>query len=372
MIKIKTFSIRQAIERVCFYITVFGVIFLIILFSLLISYFIKEEFEKNNSQNDVSFSKRFSKTMIVNSVLDNELLLFSLRNNNLKSVLDNSSEIIQASSFKSSDVTEKTNENSLVVDIKKIPENNYMLPNKFDSEVFEDGKVRIGKTKITNYSKLKLNIDELSKPAQLKLDYNTDFLIFHTHATESYLTNSTAASNYRSLDEKFNMLEIGRVLSEELAIRGFGTLQDRTLHDYPSYNGAYKNSLETVNKYLKLKNYEFILDVHRDAVSSDLTYGPICNINGERAAKLMFVIGTNASGLKHDNWFENLRMAITIQNRAEEMYPGLFRDINLSSSRYNAHVGTGAFIIEVGTTGNSLDEARIAMKYLANVMESFK
>ncbi|MBQ8299602.1 MAG: stage II sporulation protein P [Clostridia bacterium] len=44
----------------------------------------------------------------------------------------------------------------------------------------------------------------------------------------------------------------------------------------------------------------------------------------------------------------------------------------MSRSRYNQHVSNGAFIIEVGTTGNTLGEAKTSMKYLANVMESFK
>jgi stage II sporulation protein P len=61
-----------------------------------------------------------------------------------------------------------------------------------------------------------------------------------------------------------------------------------------------------------------------------------------------------------------------LQNRANEMYPGLFRDINLSSSRYNQHVSNGAFIIEVGTTGNTFEEARNSMKCFSNVIESFK
>ena len=61
-----------------------------------------------------------------------------------------------------------------------------------------------------------------------------------------------------------------------------------------------------------------------------------------------------------------------IQNRANEMYPGMFRDINLSSSRYNQHVSNGAFILEVGTTGNTIEEAKNSMKYFSNVIESFK
>ncbi len=51
---------------------------------------------------------------------------------------------------------------------------------------------------------------------------------------------------------------------------------------------------------------------------------------------------------------------------------GLFRELNLSSSRYNQHVSNGAMIIEVGATGNSLEEAKNAMKYLAEVINSFK
>ena len=72
---------------------------------------------------------------------------------------------------------------------------------------------------------------------------------------------------------------------------------------------------------MKSKEFEFVLDIHRDAISSDLTYGPVCEIGEEKAAELMFVIGTDAAGLEHDNWMKNLRLAIMIQNRANEMYP---------------------------------------------------
>ena len=89
-------------------------------------------------------------------------------------------------------------------------------------------------------------------------------------------------------------------------------------------------------------------------------------------AQLMFVVGTDGGGLEHPNWKQNLKVAVKIQEKANEMYPGLFRDMNLSKSRYNQHVSNGAFIIEVGTTGNTLEEAKNSMKYLANVIESFK
>ena len=83
----------------------------------------------------------------------------------------------------------------------------------------------------------------------------------------------------------------------------------------------------------------------------------------------MFVIGTNAGGLWHPNWNQNLKFAVKVQEKAEEMYPGLFKPIMLTKSRYNQHTGKYANIIEVGATGNTLDQCLNSMKYLAKVMD---
>ena len=46
---------------------------------------------------------------------------------------------------------------------------------------------------------------------------------------------------------------------------------------------------------------------------------------------------------------------------------GLFRPIILRKSRYNQHITSATTIIEVGATGNTLDQCVNSMKYLANV-----
>ena len=48
---------------------------------------------------------------------------------------------------------------------------------------------------------------------------------------------------------------------------------------------------------------------------------------------------------------------------------GLFRPIILRNSRYNQHLTEGSTIIEVGATGNTLDECLNSMKYLAKVID---
>ena len=83
----------------------------------------------------------------------------------------------------------------------------------------------------------------------------------------------------------------------------------------------------------------------------------------------MFVIGTDGGGSEHPNWVQNLKIAIKIQEKANEMYPGLFRPIIVRNSRYNQHVSKGACIIEVGATANTLSESLLSMQCLANVLE---
>ena len=79
--------------------------------------------------------------------------------------------------------------------------------------------------------------------------------------------------------------------------------------------------------------------------------------------------GTNAGGLWHPNWNQNLKFAIKVQEKAEELYPGLFKPIMLTTSRYNQHTGKYANIIEVGATGNTLEQCLTSMKYLAKIMD---
>ena len=47
---------------------------------------------------------------------------------------------------------------------------------------------------------------------------------------------------------------------------------------------------------------------------------------------------------------------------------GLFRPIIVRNSRYNQHLTKGAVIIEVGATGNTMEQCLVSMKYLSKVI----
>ena len=211
----------------------------------------------------------------------------------------------------------------------------------------------------------------------LKPDYNIknkkDIIIYHTHTCESYTKTKKntykASGNYRTTDMNYSVVRVGKELEKELEKFKFNIVRNETKHDYPAYSGSYSRSLKTVEKLLNNKEAEIVFDIHRDAIGSNSNYAPTVEINGEKVAQLMFVIGTNDGGGKHPNWKKNLKFAVKIQEKANEMYPGLFRSINLRTSTFNQKVANGASIIEVGATGNTLEEACASMKYLARVLD---
>lgn len=177
---------------------------------------------------------------------------------------------------------------------------------------------------------------------------------------------------YRTTDLNYSVARVGDEFENYLTRLGFNINHDKTYHDYPAYTGSYTRSLSTVQGVLKNFDSDIIIDLHRDAIGSNEAYAPTVKIGEDYCAQVMFVIGTNGGGLTHPNWNTNLKFAIKIQEKANEMYPGLFKPIILRNSRYNQHLGKAACIIEVGATGNTLDQALNSMKYLANVFNEIR
>lgn len=224
--------------------------------------------------------------------------------------------------------------------------------------------------KIKNESKYKLTEEDLKPDIDFK--NKEDIVIYHTHTCESYTKTEKytykSSGNFRTIDLNYSVARVGEELKKYLDKYDFNVIHNKTYHDYPKYNGSYTRSLETIEKILKTSKASLVIDLHRDALGSNSKYAPAVKINGEEAAQLMFVIGTDGGGLKHDKWKKNLKLAIKIQEKANEMYPGLFKPIIVRNSRYNQHVSEGACIIEVGATGNTLEQCLVSMKYLSSVI----
>lgn len=238
--------------------------------------------------------------------------------------------------------------------------------------ITESYNIELNGVKIKNETSFEINniLD-----VQLDID-KKNILIFHTHTCESYTPteqyNYEQTGNFRTTDLNFSVARVGDELTNCLLGYGFNVIHDKTYHDYPAYTGSYTRSKTTVENILKSNSSDIIIDLHRDAIGSKSNYDPSVKIGDDVVAQVMFVIGTNGGGLYHPNWQSNLKFAIELQQKANEMYPGLFKPMIVRNSRYNQHLGKAACIIEVGATGNTLEQCINSMKYLAKVLEEYE
>ncbi|MCH5186140.1 MAG: stage II sporulation protein P [Oscillospiraceae bacterium] len=224
---------------------------------------------------------------------------------------------------------------------------------------------------ISNATDYNVDAGELSKQTlDFKINKNkVEVLIEHTHTTEAYSDNGSGSD--RNLDETKNVISIGEKICDVLNEYGIKTVHDKTIHDYPSYNGAYGRSLTTVkNNLSKYPDIKVVLDVHRDAIVRDngKKVAVCADTDGKSSSQVMLVVGTDAMGLSHGKWRENMKFASHIQAYANEKYPGLMRPINLRQERFNMHTTTGSLIVEVGSSGNTQEEALIGAENFARCL----
>lgn len=235
----------------------------------------------------------------------------------------------------------------------------------------DNSNTQYNKVKIKNETEYELTNEMLQPDISIE---NKNIVLFHTHSCESYTSSEahqyTPTGNFRTTDLNFTVTRVGTELDTQLKQFNYNVIHDTSYHDYPAYNGSYTRSLATVENILKTTPSDIVFDVHRDAIGSRSDYAPTVKIgDNDVAAQIMFVVGTNNGGLWHPNWNQNLKFAIKVQEKAEEMYPGLFKPMTLTKSRYNQHVSKYASIIEVGATGNTLEQCLTSMKYLAKVID---
>lgn len=216
-----------------------------------------------------------------------------------------------------------------------------------------------------NYTNQSMDMQALAS-AQISVELpaqGPQILIMHTHGTEAYTMDGTdvyeESDTSRTTDEAYNMLRVGDEMQSVFEEMGLEVIHDRTLYDYPQYNGSYDRSRAGVESWLEqYPSIQVVLDVHRDAlIGADGTvYKAVTELDGEKTAQVLMIIGTDELAA-HPDWTDNLALAIQIQKKLDDQWPTLARPITLRSSRFNQQLTHGSILVEVGSHGNTLQEA---------------
>ena len=188
-------------------------------------------------------------------------------------------------------------------------------------------------------------------------------LILHTHTTESYepYEKDWYDESYtsRSADPGNGVVAVGEAIAGQLAAAGINVIHDCTMHDL-TYNGAYSRSLGTALGVLdRYPTVKVVLDIHRDAIEYEdgTRVSAVTDIDGKKAAQTMIICAADDGTYGVPGFMNNLHFASALQQSMESRYPTLTRPVLFQYCQYNQQVSPGALLIEVGSHGNSIDQA---------------
>ena len=242
-----------------------------------------------------------------------------------------------------------------------------------------NGNMSYENISVRNTADADLDIEALLNselPFSLTDDHSVQVLVYHTHSCESYLPDDTGVYYEdfypRSTDAAQGVMAVGESLVKTLKEHGIGAVHDTTLHDYPSYEGSYARSWETLEGYReKYPDIKVTIDLHRDSMTAQdgTKYKPTFTYDGDKAAQIMIMSGYDTSG-SFDFWDENLIFAMKLQKRCEDKYPGMTRPLSFGEFTYNMNFNNGSLLIEVGTDANTPEEACRSGCYLGEALAS--
>lgn len=197
-------------------------------------------------------------------------------------------------------------------------------------------------------------------------------LILHTHGTEAYLPDNVEYylpdEDFRSANPEETVVFVGQAIAATLENLGIPTLHDTTMHDAENFNQAYSNSANAIHRYLEeYPSIRYVLDVHRDSIfgENNVCEKTLTTINGKETAQVMLVVGTDESGSAHPDWRKNLTVAAHLEEHLNALYPTLARPVNLREHGFNQWLSPGSMIVEVGSCGNTREEAVTAGVFFA-------
>ena len=211
-------------------------------------------------------------------------------------------------------------------------------------------------------------IAESTKALPFKLDKNSEqpqVLIYHTHTTESFepyerdFYDSSFAS--KTTDMTKNIVSVGDNICKQLDKAGIAYVHDTLVHDYPSYNEAYASSRKTVQEILKqYPSIKICLDIHRDGIqrADGTRIAPVTQIGDRKDAQIMIISGCDDGTMGIPNYLQNFRLASRLQSQIESDWKGLTRPVLFDYRHYNQDLTTGSLLIEVGSHGNSIEQAQ--------------
>lgn len=223
------------------------------------------------------------------------------------------------------------------------------------------------------------------KEVQTAREGEPTVLVYHTHDSEAYRPEREgeyeASGSCRTLDNRYNVYAVGEELCRILLEKyGIIALHADEKHEQPLLTTAYLRSLETMRKYREeYPTLQTFIDLHRDGVADTGFEDDYVTVEGKQCARMMFVVGTGKSGKSAQlvpgetpdtvndmpDFESNYALALRLTESLLGVNGRFMRNIRVKSGKYNQQVSSQCLLVEVGHNGNTLEQAKNSMEWLA-------
>ncbi len=207
-----------------------------------------------------------------------------------------------------------------------------------------------------------------SKPKQItytkeeKKERKPTIYIYSTHQTEGY-----NAGSLKEFGITPDVMMASYLLKDRLEKEGIKVIiEERKMSDYlKAYNLTYDLSYYASRAYaediLSKNEIDLVMDLHRDALTKDLS---TISINNKNYAKILFVVGGKSSYVN-----ENNAIVTNLHNKIQNTYKGLSRGIlKRDSSVYNQDLTNHSILLELGGNENTVDEVMNTVEAIAPIL----
>jgi stage II sporulation protein P len=217
-----------------------------------------------------------------------------------------------------------------------------------------------------------LRIDTVTR----KRDGAVRVLIYHTHTEEAY--SPTPDYTYRTHGEwhtqnlACSIAKVGDELAFILTERyGWEVTHDTTDYEPPNFDTAYARSLQGIAAYTERgETFDLYIDMHRDSYSNSYPSNTVA-VGDAQSARMRLLVGKGGDFSQKPDWERNLALSNSITDRLNVIAPTLAAPVYLSPrNRYNQHVSPNSILIEVGNNRNTMEEALVAVPYLAEALDA--
>ncbi len=176
---------------------------------------------------------------------------------------------------------------------------------------------------------------KLSDLQEVNASSKKTIALYHTHNDECYIDPDGTDSVYG----KGGIHDVGAALKTKFENLGINVAYSDNIH-LPHNSAAYDRSGQTASKLISEYGPDGIFDIHRDATPRS-EY--ITTVNGLDMSKVRMVVGS-----ANQNSNINKEFALCIKSYADEVYPGLIKDIYIGKGNYNQQLSERAMLFEMG------------------------